>query len=158
MKRVGLIFSLLLAICLIANAQVNPHAIGVRLDEGTRFGAEASYQHGLGDKHRIEIDAGAGWTVTSTRIYLVGAFHWDWNIVHGLNWYVGPAATVGVYTFDTLRDYVNVGVGGQLGFEYDFNKLNVPLLVSIDTRPMWDIPGHASGLWWGAAIAARYTF
>jgi len=158
MKKVLFFLSMFFFAGYVVQAQVNPHAIGVRLESGNVFGVEASYQHGFGDKHRLELDGGAGFTSTSTRAYLVGSFHWDWNIVNGFNWFVGPAATVGIYTFTNASDYVNFGAGGQIGFEYDFNKLNVPLLVSIDTRPIYDFFGSASGLWWGAAVGARYTF
>jgi len=157
MKKSLLVSTLILSVTFV-QAQVNPHAIGVRLDGSDIFGVEASYQHGLGDKHRLELDGGFGSGGAFTRAYIVGSFHWDWNIVNGFNWFVGPAATIGYYTFTNASDYVNFGVGGQIGFEYDFNKLDVPLLVSIDSRPIYDIAGHASGLWWGGALSARYTF
>lgn len=158
MKKLTLITASFVALCLTANGQVNPHAIGVRLDQGDLFSAEFSYQHGLSERNRLELDAGAGFSGNSTRVYVVGAFHWDWNIVHGFNWFVGPAVTAGVYTFTNRSDYVNVGAGGQIGFEYDFNKLDVPLLVSIDTRPIYDFLGHSPGIWVGASVGVRYTF
>jgi len=156
-----LILILFVAVSFSAVAQVNPHAIGLRMGGGSVFGGEASYQHGLGDAHRIELDAGIGTNLYHTRLYLVGIYHWNWNIVAGLNWYIGPGASVGLYTYDGYDGYLNVGVGGQVGFEYDFNTLNVPLLASIDARPMWDLMngyGDYTHLLFGTALSVRYTF
>lgn len=158
MKKYVLLSLLLIFFCSSSEAQVNPHAIGVRLEGSDLFGAEASYQHGLSEKNRLEIDAGLRANALSTRIYGVIAFHWDWNIVSGFNWFVGPAVTSGFYQFDNNSDYINFGAGGQIGFEYDFNELGVPLLVSVDTRPIYDFVSHGAGFWVGASAGVRYTF
>ena len=53
---------------------------------------------------------------------------------------------------------MTIGVGGQGGVEYDFNDLGVPLLVSVDTRPMIGFLGGTKGFGYGGALSARYTF
>ncbi len=150
---------ILFSISFFSQAQVNPHAIGLRFGgNGDINGAELSYQHGLSESNRFELDLGFGSSKKHNRFFVAGIYHWVWNITGGLNWYVGPGAVVGFYSYDDNDDYVNVGLGGQIGMEYDFNKLNAPILLSIDFRPMWDFIGDNSGLGWGAALGVRYTW
>ena len=52
---------------------------------------------------------------------------------------------------------VGVGVGGQLGIEYDFNANGAPILLSLDARPMFDLINDG-GFGYGAALGVRYTF
>ena len=144
---------------LYAQAQINPHAIGLRLGgNGVVNGAEISYQHGLGDSNRLEFDLGSGVNSSQSRLFLAGIYHWDWNITEGLNWYIGPGASLGFYTYDGFDGYVNIAIGGQIGLEYDFNQHDVPILLSLDARPMWDFIGDNAGLGWGAALGVRYTW
>lgn len=141
------------------NAQVNPHAIGVRFGgNGDVNAVELSYQKGLSELNRLELDLGFGGNSHHNRIFLAGIYHWDWNITEGLNWYIGPGAAVGFYSYDDANDYINVALGGQIGLEYDFNSLDAPILLSLDARPMWDFVGDNSGLGWGIALGVRYTW
>lgn len=159
MKKLLLTLVIAAAGFMATQAQVNPHAIGLRLGGGTYYGGELSYQHGLGDRHRLELDLGFGGALNHSRLYLSGIYHWHWNIVSGLNWYVGPGASVGYYTWDADDSYIGLAVGGQIGIEFDFNALKVPLLVSVDARPMWDFLGDThAGFGWGSAASVRYTF
>ncbi len=152
---------LLLLVALIsfggfAVAQVNPNALGARLYGGGDFsGAELSFQKGLNDRNRLELDASFGFRSDNSRVALFGIYHWVWNIVGGFNWYVGPGMSVMYDTFDG-NSYVNVGVGGQIGIEYDFRDL--PITVSLDARPMWDFLGDVNGLGWGSALGIRFTW
>jgi len=158
MKKIFII-SIILFAGYFTQAQVNPHAIGLRLGgDGDVNGAEISYQHGFGEANRLELDLGFGSNKNHSRIFLAGIYHWNWNITSGLNWYVGPGAALGFYSYDNSDDYINIGLGGQIGLEFDFNKLNAPILLSIDARPMWDFIGDNSGLGWGAALGVRYTW
>ncbi|NLA24387.1 MAG: hypothetical protein GX879_05415 [Bacteroidales bacterium] len=141
-----------------SQAQVNPHAIGARLGGGSFYGAELSYQHGLGTANRLELDLGWGGGSEHSRMFLSGIFHWNWNIVEGLNWYVGPGASLGYYSYKNSNSSIGVALGGQIGLEYDFNTLGAPLLLSLDVRPMWDFLGDARGFGWGTALGVRYTF
>lgn len=155
MKKL-LFFVALISLTAIAGAQVSSNALGARLYGGDTFsGAELSYQKGLNDRNRLELDASFGFRHDFTRLALVGIYHWNWNIAGGFNWYVGPGATI---AYDNLDDnaYVNVGVGGQIGIEYKFRDL--PVLVSLDSRPIWDFLGDVNGLGWGAALGIRFTW
>lgn len=154
-----LIAYIILFIGLYAQSQVNPHAIGLRLGgDGQVNGAEISYQHGLGEMNRLELDLGFGGNKNYSRIFITGSYHWNWNITNGLNWYVGPGASLGFYSYDDSKNYINIGLGGQIGLEYDFNEFNLPILLSIDFRPMVDLIGDNSGLGWGVALGIRYIW
>lgn len=143
----------------MASAQVNPHALGLRFGgNGNINGAEISYQHGLTDANRMELDLGFGASSTQTRLFIIGIYHWDWIISRGLNWYIGPGVGMGFYAFEDADNYINVALGGQAGIEFDFNTMDVPFLMSVDIRPMWDFLGHDAGLGWGAALGVRYTW
>jgi hypothetical protein len=155
MKKL-LFFFALISIGSVAGAQMSSNALGVRLYGGDNFnGAELSFQKGLNHRNRLELDASFGFKSDNTRIALVAIYHWDWHIVGRFNWYLGPGAMVSYDKFEG-NSYVNVGLGGQIGIEYNFRDL--PLLVSLDGRPMWDFLGDVNGLGWGAALGLRYTW
>ena len=166
MKKILVVILMVVGSSFSSQAQVNEHALGVRLASSNFFWApEVSYQFGLSQRNRLEFDAGA---VLATgnwmRTRLSGIFHWDWNIFNSLNWYIGPGAQVGFYQdFDNANNSgLTVAVGGQIGLEYDFKKqFDVPVLVSLDVRPMFDFlrPDPNVLLWLPAgALSARYVF
>lgn len=139
-------------------AQVRPHALGLRIGSGSSEGIELSYQHGLNSKNRLEFDAGAYRSNTYNRLGLVGIYQWDWNLTGGLNWYIGPAIGVSLDKYENKDGFIAVGVGGQIGLEYDLNKMKLPLLISLDARPMYDFIGDIKGDYWGIALGVRYTW
>jgi hypothetical protein len=142
-----------------ANAQVNTNALGLRFGgNGNINGAELSFQRGLNNINRLELDLGFGAGKNQSRILLTGIYQWDWNIIDGLNWYVGPGASVGIFSYDNNSSYLNIALGGQIGLEYDFSKKGFPILISLDARPMWDFLGDHAGLGWGAALGIRYVW
>ena len=158
MKKLILVF-VVFCMGFHAESQVNPHAIGLRFGgNGDVNGAEISYQHGLQDVNRLEIDLGIASNKNHNRMFVTGIYHWNWNIVDALNWYIGPGASVGLFSYNSSDSYLNIAIGGQIGIEYDFMKKNVPILLSIDARPMWDFLGDHSGLGWGAALGIRYVW
>ncbi|MGI6320379.1 MAG: hypothetical protein ACOXZK_05360 [Bacteroidales bacterium] len=157
MKKNFLVLAIVLAGFFTAQAQVNPHAIGLRFGGGTAFGGELSYQMGMGSSNRLELDLGWSGGKDYSYLNLAAIYHWNWNITEGLNWYVGPGANVGLYSHKYDDNGLMIGVGGQIGLEYDFNSHSVPLLLSLDTRPMFHL-NRGNGLWWGAALGLRYTF
>ncbi|MCB9223424.1 MAG: hypothetical protein H6582_04525 [Crocinitomicaceae bacterium] len=163
MKQIILIALFFISCSFNSNAQVNPHAIGLRLG-GSHYGyygGEISYQHGFGDKNRLEIDLGARNHKYWSYLGLAAIFHWDWNLTAGLNWYIGPGAQIGFWNNRGNNGYyrgAGLGIGGQIGLEYDFNHHDVPLLLSLDVRPMWDLLYTNYTYWYGGALGIRYTF
>ena len=148
--------------CISGFSQVNPNAIGLRGGRGNfGSGTELTYQKGLGDENRLELDLGLSSSSSHSHFIVTGIYHWVKNITSGLNWYVGPGAQLGSYRFKNNvigDDGLTLAVGGQIGIEFDLNELDVPLLISIDTRPMWGFVGGGSGLNYGGNLAVRYTF
>lgn len=62
---------IVLGLSFATTAQVNTHAVGIRGGAGSYGGgAEISYQHGLGDAHRLELDL--GWSLS------LGLEHYSW--------------------------------------------------------------------------------
>lgn len=176
MKKFGLYISFISFFALNGLSQVNPHAIGIRGGIGIfGRGGEISYQHGLGESNRLEIDL--GWRGNNgnnwnnghgnhfydgryySQLFITGIYHWNWNIVDGLNWFIGPGAQIGFYDdkWDDQYDGISIGIGGQIGIEYDFSGLGAPLLLGLDSRPMWSfISGPRYG--YGASLSLRYVF
>jgi len=158
-----------------ANAEIHPHAIGLRLAGGSLSGGEINYQMGMGSSNRLEIggsfsfkseDIPGGGDYNTNYFGAVGVYQWHWSIIDHLNWYVGPGVGVGMWSYSYEYDVPSVGkqkaedsgfyvdVGGQIGIEYDFS---FPLLLSIDVRPMYGVMNDA-GFGWAGALGIRYTF
>jgi hypothetical protein len=91
---------------------------------------------------------------------LSAIYHWIWNIEGGFNWYNGLGGQFGSYQdkWNSNNSGLTLAIGGQLGIEFDFNDLGAPILLSLDTRPIWGFIGGTSGVGYGAAFGARYTF
>lgn len=104
------------------------------------------------------MDLSFGISPKVNRLFLIGMYHWVKNIDGGLNWFVGSGASVSFDNYDNSDSFINIGLGGQIGLEYNFNAINAPFLVSIDVRPLWDFLGDHAGLGWGAALGLRYTW
>ena len=155
MKKVILALITLFTVSLSSVAQVEPHAIGGRFGGGNYGGGfEISYQHGLGDANRLELDLGMNSHHGYSYFSLAGIYQWVWQLESGFNWYAGPGAQ-----FLGLKNSSALGIGGQLGLEYNFNtSLDTPLLISIDTRPMINFASGGSDFGWAAALGIRYTF
>ena len=167
MKKLLLTFGIIMTIATTSLAQ---KAIGLRFGTqlASSIGAELSYQHPL-NNNRLEIDFGAagGFSIgsddyNSFSLSLTAAYQWKFNIVNGFNWYVGPAASGGLYFvhYDKTFEGPTLGLGGQLGIEYDFSSKGVPLQISLDTRPMFNLlsPQEARGYNVSACLSLRYTF
>lgn len=140
-------------------------ALGLRLGGGEFFGAEISWLTAM-DANRWEVDGSFGGGNHWMTIGVTGAYHWDWNIVAGLNWFVGPAAQVRFLFADNHSSDICLGIGGQIGLEYDFSDLGAPIQLSLDLRPLahfyllnhYDVPGHYRYFGWDAALGIRYVF
>lgn len=150
MKKVFLTLMAVIALSFAANAQ---HAIGFRLGAGSSANAEISFQQALSDVNRLEFDLGWNNYAKGTNFNFSGMFHWDWNIIGGLDWFVGPGAIVSLYS-GTNNAKFGLGVGGQIGLEYTFG---FPLKLSLDARPMWNFIGNVND-WGNVCLGIRYVF
>lgn len=179
MKKIILSLGILIAVSFTAESQVNPHAIGLRSGGGSNgygFGNEISYQHGMGDLNRLELDLGfrshntkngfIGNGYRTSYMTFSGIYHWVNNIEGGFNWFVGPGAQIGLgsykynYSGITYSDsWVSIGLGGQIGIEYDFNpEFSIPIQLGFDIRPMLYLSNGNSNFNGDGALSVRYIF
>lgn len=167
MKKITLALIALIGIISLGYGQVNPHTIGLRFG-GSNYGSgiEVSYQHGLGETNRLELNLGVGSERLYSRVGVSGIYHWVFPIQDNFNWYVGPGAQLWSFSYKSITingqeqsgTKVGLAVGGQIGLEYDFIDLDVPFTASIDTRPMFNLVSNNNGFDYGLAITLRYKF
>lgn len=116
--------------------EISKNALGLRLGDNDGFGGEISYQRGLSDNNRLELDLGWRNSNHVDAFKLTGVYQWVWNIDGGFNWYAGVGGGVGSWSIDDNHYDDNgtfVFVAGDLGIEYGFKE--VPILLSLDIRP-----------------------
>ncbi len=143
----------------LVNAQdIADNAIGLRLGDSDGFGAEISYQRGLGDNNRLEVDLGWRNGKNYDGFKLTGLYQWVWNIDGGFNWYAGAGAGLGSYSYDFpggSESDTFVFAAGDVGIEYIFD---IPLMISLDFRPEFGFGNHRDDLDFDIALGIRYRF
>ena len=154
MKKIILSIITLIVFTIAGNAQVEPHAIGIRLGGGNfGNGAELNYLHGLGDANRLEVGLGLNSLNNNSYMNLVSVYQWVFNLEEGFSWYAGPGAQLLL-----VKNASAILVGAEIGVEYNFNtNLDTPLQIGLDTRPMFNL-GDGDNFGWGVALSIRYTF
>ncbi|MEG9326668.1 hypothetical protein V6B16_01870 [Salinimicrobium catena] len=152
---------ILLAICLLgftfsSKAQsIADHALGLRLGDNNGLGTEISYQHGLSENNRLELDLGWRSHDNADAFKLTGLYQWVWNIDGGFNWYVGAGGGIGSVDIDNGDSDFFALVAGDVGIEYDFD---IPLLISLDFRPEIGFVDYYDDLDFDIALGIRYQF
>lgn len=115
--------------------EISKNALGLRLGDNDGFGGEISYQRGLSDNNRLELDLGWRDSNHVDAIKLAGLYQWVWNIEGGFNWYAGVGGGLGTWSYD-YNEFDENGtfffVAGDIGIEY---KFDIPLMLSLDFRP-----------------------
>lgn len=167
MKKLLVLVALIAMSAVAVNAQ--KRAIGGRLG----YGLEFSYQHNMGEKNMLEVDAGlpafAGIEAAATYDWIFPIS--GWQEAGSWNWYAGVGAGAG---YSWLLSWVGgnygyFGIAGRIGVEYNFD---FPLNLSLDWRPIVgpafgddigrngrDIKFNKDGLYYGGvALGVRYRF
>lgn len=147
MKKFIVVIIAALAFVSVASAQ--PRAIGVR----ATYGAELSYQHSMGSNF-LECDLGWSWGNAN----FTGIYDFILASGSGFNFYAGPGAALSLYDYvKDNKDLVGLGIGvaGQFGLEYEFS---IPLNVSLDWRPVFNLIGNTGFGWNSIALGLRYRF
>ncbi|RIA09661.1 hypothetical protein OE09_1505 [Flavobacteriaceae bacterium MAR_2010_72] len=158
MKNLFLLAIAFIGFTALSHAQdISPNALGLRLGDSDGFGAEVSYQRGLGDNNRLEFDLGWRSGNHYDGFKLAGLYQWVWNIDGGFNWYAGVGGGVGSYDFDNrdFDDETFVFAAGDIGIEYDFD---IPLLISLDFRPELGFGNYRDDVDFDIALGIRYQF
>ena len=146
----------------VQSQDISKHAIGVRIGDNDGFGAEVSYQLGLGDNNRLEADLGWRDSRNFDALKVTGLYQWVYNLDRGFNWYVGAGGGLGFWSIDDDR-FPNVDddsgsfafIAGDIGLEYNFE---FPLLISLDFRPEIGFGDFYDDLNFDVALGIRYQF
>ena len=149
--------------------------VQAQVDYDKAIGLRAAWGFGLTGKMFINDDAHAIEAILIYRDF--GNAFVDWNyfsvtglyevhkdlssVADGLNWYFGGGAYVGFYGGDwdypgNDFDGTFIGLAGVLGLDYKFE--NIPLNVSADWIPGFNIVGGGGFGAEGGGLAVRYTF
>jgi hypothetical protein len=161
MKNICLIAMALLCFTLTANAQdIANNAIGLRLGDSDGFGAEISYQKGIGDNSRLEF--GLGWRNGRdySAIRAIGLYQWVKILDGNFNWYTGIGGGISSFSLDNVAPGADDSstallVAGDIGIEYNFD---IPLLISLDFRPEIGFGSINNDLDFDIALGLRYQF
>lgn len=153
-----LLFAVILTVGAIAFANAQPRAIGGRIG----YGIDLSYQHTVGE-NRVNLEVGFP---SFHGINAAATYDWifpitSWQEKGSWNWFAGVGAGLGF----NFHNYMNVGVAGRIGVEYNFW---FPMQLSLDWRPVigpsfhFEKNGgtyfHTGGLYDGIALGIRYLF
>ncbi len=139
-------------------------------DYYTAVGIRGGMSNGVTVKHFLSrVDAVEGIVATRWGGFIVTGLY---EFVHefktpGLNWYYGFGVHLGYWNgsrsekpgwWELEHDggVTIMGADGILGIEYTFE--DVPINISIDWKPVFNMLGYSG--WWGdqAAASIRYTF
>jgi hypothetical protein len=158
MKKVFLLSLTIIGFVFTSNAQeIADNAIGLRLGDSDGFGAEVSYQRGIGDNNRLEF--GLGWRDKDdySAIRVTGLYQWIWQLDGNFNWYAGAGGGFASYSFDNddIDSDTSLFIAGDIGIEYNFD---IPLLLSLDFRPELGFGDLNDDLDFDIALGIRYQF
>ncbi len=139
---------------------ISKHAIGLRLSGGfNNNGFGVSYQLRLAEARRLDFgmdQAHSGKPTNNDHLVISTSYHFMGNIIRNLNWYGGPTAAILVANGEN-NSGVGAGLGLQLGLEYHLRDFDLPILVSLDSRPMRGFVDTHRGFI-GLSLSFRYTW
>ena len=156
MKKIILTLTLVIFISAYASAQDYNTGVGLRLG----FSNGLTVKHFLSQRSAVEGLLATRWRgFEITGLYEV---HNQAFEVDRLNWYFGGGAHIGFWNGDntnwgdTGTNYTLIGIDGILGIEYNFSE--VPINLSLDWKPGFNLTGY-TGFWGdGGALSIRYIF
>lgn len=158
MKKVIIVF--LITICSVSLSKAQDYKTGIGLRAG--FSNGLTVKHFISQKSALEGILSSRWRgFELTGLYEV---HNEAFNTERLKWFIGFGGHIGFwdgkYTYkywgDRDRNYTVIGLDGILGLEYSFAE--VPISLSVDWKPAFNIVGY-SGFWAdGGALSIRYIF
>lgn len=160
MKKIILSAIMLIGLAFTTQAQeISKNALGLRLGDNNGFGGEVSYQRGLSDNNRLELDLGWRNSNETDAFQLTGIYQWVWNIDGGFNWYAGVGGGIGSWNFNNnvAKDSGTFAfAAGDIGIEYGFKE--APILLSLDYRPEFGFSDYNKNYNSDIALSIRYKF
>lgn len=150
MKKVILSFVLMVSMTVISSAQEYETAVGLR---GGLYNG-VTVKHFLTTKSAVEGIAATRWegfNVTGLyELHKYAAFD-----VNRLNWFYGVGAHLGSWAKDNIIGYqLSIGFDAILGLEYNLEE--IPINLSIDWKPTFNLTGYSGPSFDGGAISIRY--
>ena len=156
MKKIIVFIFFVIFLCLNIYADAHPLALGAGFHAGAgSTGFECAVSHSWDGVNRGEGTFGYSWNgdLKWSMLDVNLIYQWYWNINDGFNCYVGPLVGLGVFwqkEFVDVGTFVSIieeqtksgtylGVGGQLGLEYDFDFIDKPFIISADVRPVMNL-------------------
>lgn len=158
MKKIILSATMLIGLAFTTQAQdISKNALGLRLGDNDGFGGELSYQRGLSDNNRLELDLGWRNSKNTDAFKLTGIYQWVWNIDGNFNWYAGVGGGLGSWSNNDINnDGTFVFAAGDVGIEYSFDE--APIMLSLDARPEFGFSDFNDDLGFDIALSIRYKF
>lgn len=158
MKKIILSAIMLMGLAFTTQAQdISKNALGLRLGDNDGFGGELSYQRGLSDNNRLELDLGWRNSKNTDAFKLTGIYQWVWNIDGNFNWYAGVGGGLGSWSNNDINnDGTFVFAAGDVGIEYSFDE--APIMLSLDARPEFGFSDYNDDLGFDIALSIRYKF
>ncbi len=165
MKKFFVTIIVIIALSGFTSAQVEDHSLGLRFGSLFGLGTEISYQHGLNNINRLEVDLGfsSRYEYNNSSRYdynswaLTGLYHWVWSLENNFNWYAGPGAQIGSWNSMIYGSRYNNGLflaaAGNVGIEYSFP---VKIQIALDARPQLGLLNSGSGI--NIGLSVRYQF
>ena len=161
MKKIILSAFMLIGLTFAAQAQdISKNALGLRLGSNDGFGGEVSYQRGMSDINRLELDLGWRNSKDVDAFKLAGIYQWVWNIDGDFNWYAGVGGGFGSWSTNNsaVKDSGTfIFAAGDIGIEYNFEE--APIQLSLDFRPEFGGNGYYKNNYGSdVALGVRYKF
>ncbi len=126
---------------------------------GLKFpgGFAVTYKKFIADSKALEAQA----MLAKESVRFVGLYEWHFafNSVPQLSWYVGPGVHLGFYRQEYKTKYstnVDLGIDGIIGLDYKFS--GAPVNVSLDWQPSITFTGSGGSTPAYGGLAIRYTF
>ena len=165
MKKILAIVLITLTLTTLAVAQDSKLDAGLRLGIMNNFGGITA-RLALSESSKIEaVVSTPGFNgLIVTAMYQL---HKPLGDVSNLSWYFGGGLHVGNWsgasstwngTRWVSRDFA-LGIDAIVGVQYNMGSLiDIPLLLSLDYKPAYDIFGYWATNWGGVALSIRYAF
>lgn len=141
-------------------------AASAQYDYKTAVGIRAGFDQGLSIKHFFKgTDAVEGILSFRYRGFIATALwerHANAFAVDRLNWYYGGGAHIGFWSYydghpwydDERGSKTVIGIDGIVGIEYNIKE--IPINVSLDYKPAFNIIGFSNAVFDGGALSIRY--
>jgi len=148
-----LVITLTLVVCVFTFVNAQDYSTGIGLRGGLYNGL--TIKHFMGSRSAVEGLLATRWDgMEVTALYELHATAFD---LDRLNWYYGAGAHVGFFGSDYPGGAVTVlGIDGILGLEYSFSE--IPINISLDWKPAFNLIGYSHFFADGAAFSIRYIF